>query len=235
MLSLVFAAGRRPSADDIAALAARERSFSISHRPAGDASWLELLVNGLTFDLAGLAPAGPAQPPPIAHWYGVADRDTGGEALSLAPGPHLAGGRAMPPVIRAASSLAVILAKLAGVGHVCWHAARNAVGSQPFIRSVSDWLAGGAFPALGLTSIFPAPDRAMRSEGLSLFTGQELRLEPGHGAVADDAKLAVRLIDRLVAHGRVTAPATWTIDPAGTVQIEPAGTGETVRAWRRTA
>jgi hypothetical protein len=234
LLSLVFAAGQRPTAEDVAVLSARERTFAISHRPPDEEGWLELLVNGLTFDLTGLARAGPAEAPPVAHCFGVSVAATKiGEAIALAPGPHLAAGRAMPPVIRGAASIGLCLARLDGVEFVCWHPARSAIGREPFARSVAVWLAGGAFPALGLTSLYCAPDGRMCSEGLALFTGQELCVERSGKPANEDAKLALRLIDRLVHHGRVTEPLTWMLDASDGVELEPESAGTIIRAWRR--
>lgn len=196
---------------------------------------MELLLNGLTFDLRGLTPAAPTGPPPIRHRYGLAaDADVSpAEAVALAPGPHLGAGRAMPPVIRGAAALAASLAELEGVREVCWHAAGSAVGRDLFVTSVAAWLGGGAFPALGLTSLFASGGGRLCSEGLTLFIGQELCVEPGGGSPADDAKLALRLIDRLVAHGRVTAPAVWPLDATSELRLEPDKSTNTVRAWRR--
>lgn len=231
----MFAPGRRPRADDVAELARQDRSFGISHRPREGEGWLELLINGLTYDLTGLAPAAPAAAPPVGHRFGVARTgELAGEAVALAPGPHLGAGRAMPPVIRGAVALGVSLAKLEGVEFVCWHPARSAVAREVFARSSADWLAGGAFPALGLTSLYAAPDGSMCSEGLALFTGQELALERGSAVAAEDAKLAMRLIDRLVVHGPLSGPQTWPLGPSARVRLEPAA-GGIVRAWRQTA
>lgn len=235
-MSLIFAPGRRPTTRDIAELSVREGTFTISHEPGGEEGWVELLINGLTFDLTGLAPVAPAAAPPIAHRFGVPTAaDDAGEAIALAPGPHLAAGRAMPPVVRAAITVGLCLAKLDGVELVCWHPARSAIGKEPFARSVAAWLGGGAFPALGLTSLYAAPEGRMCSEGLRFFIGQELCLERSDRAPSDDAKLAMRLIDRLVDHGRLAEPAVWRIDASAQVRLEPERAGDLIRAWRQTA
>jgi hypothetical protein len=228
----VFTPGRRPRADDIATLAMKEGRFSVSHRPAHD-HWLELLINGLTYDLKGLSPGKPDAPPPVAHRFGVGPEI--GEALALAPGPHLSAGRAMPPVIRGSVAIAAELAKLPGVEAVCWHPARSAVAPAAFTRSVESWLGGGAFPALGLTSLYFSPDGRTWSEGLKLFIGQELCLDEGEGSQSDAIKLAVRLIDRLVGHGPLLRPLTWGLDSTAEVRLEPAAAGDLIRAWRRNA
>ena len=234
MLSVGFAPGRRPRVSDIATLASREESFTISHRPKEDEGWVELLVNGLTFDLTGLSPMPPSEPPNVQYRYGLRElRPT--EAVALSPGPHISAGRSLPPVIRAAATLAMSLCRLEGAELVSWHPAQNAIASRAFESSVSAWLDGGAFPAMGLTSLYASPEGTMRSEGLKLFVGQELHLEGKGGSPAEDAKLAARLIDRLVQHGRLSAPVTWKVGEAQAVRLEPVGRGDIVRAWRQTA
>ncbi|MGH7095280.1 MAG: hypothetical protein ACREFB_17335, partial [Stellaceae bacterium] len=189
--SLLFAAGRRPGADAIRQLVQGQGEFSISFDPAGESgsesdtpadgqTWLELLANGLTFDLVGLVPGAPAAAPPCVHGYavrGIAD-PAALESLTLRPGPHLAGGHAMMPVIRSQAWLAASLAQLDGVDAVAWHPARSWCAPGYFREGVLRWIEGGVFPGLGLTALADAPDGGMHSEGLTPFIGQELRIEP---------------------------------------------------------
>jgi len=73
-LVIAFAKGARPGARDIARLLASHAeaaaSFAISHQDADEASWVELLANGLTFDLLGLAPHESMPAPAVEHFYG---------------------------------------------------------------------------------------------------------------------------------------------------------------------
>lgn len=196
----MFAPGARPSADAVAALGRRTRGFTISHRPADEEGWLELLVNGLTFDVRGLAPAPPAEPFGFAHRFAVAEQHDPEslEALSLTPGAHLAGAEAMLPVVRAAAGLAAELGALPSCRAIGWRPARTLSGTDHFTRTVESWIAGGAFPALGLTALARSSEGGLRSEGLAFLIGRELVLAPGGAPAVEDAKLATRLIDRLV-------------------------------------
>lgn len=243
-MSLLFAPGRRPDATAIEALAAGG-AFAVSHRPSGEANgtgprWLELLATGLTFDLHGLAPGGQAEPFAFAHRYGLGgdsldrDRENGAaETLILALGPHLAGAAGLMPVVRAAAGLALALAALPGTIAIGWRPARALCGVAHFSSSVSAWLAGGAFPALGLTALARSLDGAMTSEGLALLIGQELWLEPSAGSQpAEDARLAVRLIDRLIATGTIRAAVTVEPIPGQRLTLEPDPTARLVRARR---
>lgn len=221
--------------------------FGISFDPAldGDSgddatdsagrTWVELLANGLTFDLVGLAPGPPAEAPPCVHAYGLAANAdaTGLEAVSLYLGPHLAGGHTLPPVVRSQAWLAAALSAIEGVQAVAWQPARSWCGAQYFRDGVLRWVEGGVFPGLGLTALAVTPDGGMQSEGLALFAGQELRIEPE--LVADKAaaaKIGVRLIDYLVVAGPLDAPQRLTGPEGQALRLEPSANGRFVRVWR---
>ena len=246
-VSLMFAAEHRPGVEAIRQLVANQGGFSISFDPYAEAGgapaataipdpvWLELVANGLTFDLMGLSPGPPGEPAPCIHRYGLpANADPGElEGLTLRPGPHLAGGHTMTPVVRTLAWLAASLAHLDGIEAIAWHPARSWSAARYFRDGVMRWIEGGVFPGLGLTSLAMAPDGGMQSEGLALFTGQELRIEPelmADKAVA--AKIGVRLIDLLVESGRIDEPQRIT-DPEGLpLRLEPSANGRFVRVWR---
>lgn len=260
-VSLLFAPGERPSSSAIRALAESTSDYALSldpfasgpqlalvpgHRGGGslkgrdegrrpDARWLEILANGLTFDLAGLAPGPGEDLPERAHVYGLAEDEAAAplEAIRLAPGPHLTGGSTMLPVIRCLAWLAARLSALPGTRAVAWHAARCWSGPVHFRDGVLRWMEGGAFPGLGLTALAPVPDGGMQSEGLSLFTGQELRMEPELALDrAESAKLALRLIHMLVENGPVTDMERIALPGALRLRLEPSANRRFVRAWR---
>ena len=237
-VSLLFAAGERPSAAAVAVLSRTEASFSVSHEPSETVEgpyWIELLSNGLAFDLVGLAGGDPAPMPVPGHLFGLPPDLDGARirAVTLQPGHHLAAGAAMPPVLRALASLAAQLTELPGVQAVAWHPAR--CWSQParFREAVRAWVNGGVFPAFYLAALAAAPDGGMQSEGLAQFIGQELRLEPELvGNRADAAKLAVRLIHWLYEHGPLDTAERLSAPAGGEVRLEPSGNRRFVRAWK---
>ena len=236
LLSLLFAPGTRPSATEIEALAGREGAFAVTHRPPAGEGWLELLINGLTFDCRGLAPADPAPWAPVLSPPPGVDGLAFGrlEAVSLAPGPHLAGGEAMLPVVRGLVGLAAALAQGTEAQAILWHPSLRAVEPAGFIAQVEQWLAGGVFPGLALTGLTREGDGSLHTEGLAFFIGQELRLEPGGGAsAAEDAKLALRLIDRLAATGAIRQAVRVEPLPGQLIELVPDEGGALVRAWRR--
>ena len=95
------------------------------------------------------------------------------------------------------------------------------------------WIDGGVFPGLGLTALAVSPDGGMQSEGLSLFAGQELRIEPELIAdMAAGAKIGVRLIDYMVERGRIDAPQKVTGPDGQPLRLEPSANGRFIRVWR---
>jgi len=243
--SVLFAPGHRPDAAAIRVLSGTEVGFSISLDPtaqpdaAGEpgmqGNWLELVATGLTFDLGGLAPGPSAERPAMRHAYGLpaSVNDQPFEAIMLRPGPHLAGGRAMLPVVRCLAWLAARLAVLPGAQAVAWHPARCWSSPEAFRAGVLRWIEGGVFPAFNLAALANTADGALQSEGLALFTGQELRIEPD---LAEDraaaAKIALRLLHWLVEYGKVAEPEQLTGPEGEALRVEPSANGRFVRVWQ---
>jgi hypothetical protein len=228
-------------------LAGVDAGFSISFDPsaegtehagearAGEPMWLELLAKGLTFDLVGLAPGPACESPPRTHDYALAaDADAAGvQAVTLRPGPHLAGGHTLLPVVRSLAALGASLATLDGVVAVAWHPARTWCGPGYFRDGVVRWIEGGVFPGLGLTALAMTPDGGMQSEGLALFAGQDLRIEPElMTEQSAGAKIGLRLIDFLVDAGPIEAPRRLPGPDGQPLRLEPSANGRFVRVWR---
>lgn len=238
-VSLLFAPGKRPTATDVEILSARVGQFTIiAGAPDGgtdDQGWLELLAGGLTFDLTGLAPLDATQLPAMAHSFGLATsfEKAEHEAILLRPGPHLAAGAAMFPVVRTLAMIAAYLVELEGVEAVVWHPARAVSAADYFRRSVLRWIEGGAFPGLGLSALVPQEDGSLQSEGLTLFTGQELRMRPEAVTdMAEAAKVALRLMNWLVEHGRITESFGFTGPSGETLRLEPVNDSGIIEVWR---
>lgn len=240
-LSLVFAKGSRPDAVRLADLAARAGEpspalrvgFAVSHRPANDEGWLELLAMGLTFDCRGLAPSDPLPLPPTGQLFGL-PRPPAGEAIELAPGPHLGHGNTLLPVIRVLCGLGASLAAMPGVLAVCWGPAKSWMAPDYFIRAIRAWLAGGAFPALGLASLERDDSGALSSVGLDFLIGQELRFEPDSSlSLTTATRIAVRVVHQL-AEGGAIITATELTGPNGEALLAvPFNDGRQLRVMRR--
>ncbi len=237
-VSLLFAPGRRPRAVDVRALAEATGEFSISLDPSREGGqeegWLELLANGLTFDLEGLAPQSPIQVPETPHTYGTGpDFEVARqEPVLIKPGPHLAAGGAMFPVVRTLAMIAAHLTKLDGVSAVAWHPARAVSDAAYFRHSVLSWIGGGAFPGLGLAALVPTEDGGLRSEGLSLFTGQELHMMPEVvTGRAEASKIALRLLNWMIENGRITQTFAFSGPSGETLRLEPVEQTGMVEVW----
>lgn len=95
-----------------------------------------------------------------------------------------------------------------------------------FCGVMEDWLDGGAFPALGFTSLHREADGGMVSVGLDYLIGQELRFLPDRRLIpAAIARMAVRLIHQLVESGPLRS-ITEFVGPEGErVQVTPVNRG----------
>lgn len=239
-LFLLFDGGKRPDAARvIEALAALDR-VTVSHLPecerdGGHPGWLELLIDGMTFDLSGLAPAEPAEMPEMSFRFDWPEalEDDRLSATLLAPGPHIAGDFPSLPVVRAQAALGALLTEaLPEIAAIGWGPSRSLIGAAFFRSTVGSWLCGGPFPALGLTSFRPTIDDGLQSLGLAQLTGQELRLEPALvGDRAAATQLAVRLVNLLVGAGRLDKPDRIIGPEGGTLLLEPSANGRFVRVY----
>lgn len=231
VLALVYAPGQRPDSAALAQLAADAVAvpFTLSHVPPAGEGWVELLAGGLTFDCRGLAPAAPAAAPGNGALLGLRTTPAG-ETVTLEPAPHLAAGRGLLPVVRMLAGIGAELARRPEVAGVYWHPARCWMAPKYFCGVVQDWLGGGAFPALGLTSLQRQADGAMVSLGLDYLIGQDLRFEPDRRLVpAAVARIAVRLIHELVAGGALREAVDWTGPDGEALRVQPMAGGRQLR------
>ncbi len=234
-LSLLFAAGARPTVADVVRLAETSGEgfgFGIAFRPPDAEGWVELLAHGLSFDCTGLTPGDPTEAAPHHQSFGLpaAFARQRLETITVCAGPHLAGGERMMPVIRGLVGLGAGLARLDGIKALCWRPAGSWMEPGYYTRIAGEWLGGGAFPALGLTTLRRDDEGRMLSHGLAFLAGQELLLEPKPGASAAEAgKLAVRLIDELVYSGPLTSAAQYSGPEGEELVAEPEAGGTLVR------
>lgn len=241
-VSLLFAEGQRPDLGAITQLARAETGFAISHDPTdegaiitGGTQWVELIANGLTFDLEGLAGGPPSTHLAPVHCFGLSPDFDGARvaAITLKPGKHLAAGATMPPVLRTLACLAAELSQLSGLQAVAWHPARCWSLPEKFRDGVLSWVEGGVFPAFSLAALVPSLDGGMQSEGLALFVGQELRLEPEITADrVESGKLGVRLLTWLYERGPLTAAEKLSLPGGAELRLEPSANRRFVRVWK---
>lgn len=247
-LHLLFAVARRPDHSAIKKFASRQRVIRISHDPStgdnahpgpiwpGQPLLVELLRDGLTFDLSGLAPGVPHEFPEIAARFDLPQlpMPVTHEALALGPGPHLAGAGRSQPVVRAMLGLACdLVLHFPDIEAVHWGPSQSAIGRRYFESVVSAWLEGGPFPALGLTAFAETPDGALESVGLGFWIGQELRIEPPiSGDRVAATRLGVRLVNQLILTGAVTADERVIAPDGSRLVLRPSRTRALISVWR---
>lgn len=232
VLALAFASGKRPDAGALVALSGQgglATPFAVTHIAPEADSWAELLTAGLAFDCHGLMPGRFLAPEPNAALLGLAEAPSG-EVIGLQPAPHLAEGGGLLPVVRALAGLGAQLCQLPGVQGVYWRPAHCWMASKYFTGVIAEWLKGGPFPGLGLTSLRHAGDGAMVSVGLDYLIGQELFFPANRKlAPAALARIAVRLVNDLVTSGPLLRDAEWTGPEGELVAVEPVGSGNELR------
>ncbi len=211
--------------------------LAVSHDPrsAGSSNasqgWLEVIVDGMTFDFCGLRP-GPCIDAVAADYHYDIDQDVPGRmaALPILPGPHLTGAERSLPVIRGMVQVARTLCDAPGLLGVAWSPSSSLMSISYFRTVVDAWLVGGPFPALGLTSLKPAFDGGLQSEGLAYFIGRELRIEPD---VTTDrvaaTRIATRLINTLVESGSIESTMSVTGPDGERLSLAPSANGKFLR------
>lgn len=208
----------------------------VAEQQTDDFVWLELLREGLAFDLTGLAPGEALSLPAVSHRFDLDELPTATryEALQLAPGHHLSGGERTMPVVKGLVGLARDL-----VHHfddllaIVWPPSASAIGQRYFESVTTAWLEGGPFPALGLTAFKDTIDGALQSEGLDFWIDQELRLEPPLSADKVTAtRLGVRLVNHLVMVGGIEGDERTVAPDGSRLIMRTSRNGRFVRVWR---
>lgn len=260
-LHFLFAAGNRPNRAAIRSFADEHRTISLTHDPhddnplhlvatdgenvgqanaatstVRDTQWVELLSNGLTFDLAGLAPGEPCALPEIEHQFDQEGSPAAMrlESLHLIPGRHLSVGVSSAPVLRSLVALARdIVHYFDAIEAVVWEPASSVIGRRYFESVTTAWLDGGPFPALGLTAFKQTMDGGLQSVGLKFLIGQELQIEPPLSNNKIEAtRLGVRLINQLVVLGRLTGLEHVIAPDGNQLTMRPSANGNFIRVTR---
>ncbi len=239
-VSFLFRPGERPDRAALEqALAQCQAVASVTHDDG--AGQVEVLASGLAFMCDGLNPASVDSTGPgfvaSAVPYGFSGEvDCGGhEAVRLYPGPHLSGGLALTPVVRALLALAAELAVSMPVAALYWQPADTLIEPRYFSRVVLAWLAGGAFPAAGLTAMTRLADGSVITRGLQHLIGYELTFRAS-ASDSDAVSLsgAAAAVDHLVREGAPKPLSELTIAGERS-QAEPAPHARPVLGWPEAA
>jgi hypothetical protein len=232
-LFLWFEPGGRPDAAQLKRAVASSGIGSVTFDPserghdAVPSAWLEILLDGLTFDLLGIEPGGSLTPAPAKHRFGALPDKLQGEAIGIAPGPHLAAAANLLPVVRTILRIGgALLGALPGGLAVQWNPSSSLIGREAFLEMAGAWIAGGAFPALGLAGVVTRADGGIASDGLAFFNGHEIALDAGLCRDrVEGTRLLVRLIDRLHDARPLDGDAFLEIEGWGRLRLRGSGGG----------
>lgn len=167
------------------------------------------------------SPEVPIKASQVVHRYGIADATELTLDCGLCVTPDQDGDwlgvDALQQVVRAGLALAGFDGCLA----VAWSPAASLMGRDYFVKTSENWLAGGAFPVLGLVALRPEEDGTMVSRGLTAISGYEVVVAPSDQMVrADQAKLAIRFIDHIVREGPLQSGETIDLVDFGEVSLK---------------
>lgn len=230
--ALLYQPEHLPGIDTLAAAARNHGGFAVSHSPEPSEGWAEVLREGLTFDVRGLREGPAASAPDVRTGLGLPIASiTDHSWMAVAPGPHLAGAERLLPVIRVVAALLVELAKVGPASAIAWIPARLVLKIEHFEQAILPWLEGGPFPAPAFVAMHRDGDGGLHTEGLNFLTGQEFSLRARSASSnAPIARIAIRLVDWLVAHGPVTQSAEAILAGTGAVVLE-AESSDRIVAW----
>ncbi len=255
-LSLLFAPGTKPDRSAIRTFVEQNAKTRISHDSAAGVPYLrvigegkrrvsdadtghaciELLREGLTFDCVYANADGGQFAASGKHRFDVSQElDLQQlEWITLSRGTHLAGGGRAIPVVRSLLAIANdFIHYFNGVEAVHWSVADAAIGTRFFESTVSAWLDGGPFPALGLTVFEERSDGSLESLGLAYFIDQEIRIER---ELAEDklaaTRLGIRLVNQLVLLGKIVQTESIVGPDGNRLLLKPSRDGNFVRVSR---
>ena len=220
-------------------LVQRMEGVNVSHEPqitppaSTGYELLEVNMGSLTFDIIGLAPGNSVPIPAFAKNsdLNLPEHTPDAFAIWVAPGPHLSGGSYALPILRGLLLLGSKLGSgLEGLRAYGWPPSGKLTAPDIFETEAESWAMGGLFPTSILISLKREVDGGLQSNGLSIFTRQELRLEPDLVDGSDDAgRLALRLVDQLVALGTVEVVEEFAGPDGNTLRLTPSSNGRFVR------
>lgn len=130
--------------------------------------------------------------------------------------------------VKALTALAAEIARRAQAKAIGWSEAGTITGGEFFIKVAQSWEDGGAFPAMVLVALQGDGDGGLITKGLFPFCEQELILDLAPMPMPEQAKIAIRMIDHLVAEGSVTENEIVEVDGFGSFEIDPRHSGKKI-------
>lgn len=170
--------------------------------PANGPIW-RVIYKGMTFGLeVGKESAEVAG---YERVFCLAEPSSANSMLSIGLDANLAGGEKTAPIAAALLEIGGYLVQHLAPSMIAWTPGKIATDPAYFSEAVTDYVNGGAFPALAVVHFaFSDANDAVRTTGLTWFSGQELELKGDGLSKADLARRAVRLIHDIAVNGPIS-------------------------------
>ncbi|MXP25081.1 hypothetical protein GRI39_03345 [Altererythrobacter indicus] len=230
--SVFFTPGKRPSFDAIWRMC--EDSGNTIELRSATVGRTSLSYAGFQFELNGLSPGRPAFVPRETRNARIGVEFRSGEfesvELSLWVAKNVEFRLANP--VRALTHVAAELSELPDARAVQWNRSKNLCQTERFRNAIRKWPKRDALPSEGLISICRMPDGGLQTDGLHLFSGQEVRLEPEVAeAVTESHQIALSIAQRFAREGALAAPMRIKNPFGGHLRIEPSENKRFIRVW----
>lgn len=197
-----------------------DTEFTLPHTGAQHASSFEIVYRGVSLQLAIGAPIeGMAG---LKNIFCNLDPASIRSGIDIGLGDHVAGGERVPAILQGLLGLAQILGSSLGAVAVMWHPAQIVSGFGYFSETVSDYLAGGAFPVLAMVNFKGEADETINSRGLSFLAGQELQIVARGMEQSEMMRRVVRVVHDIATNGPVLeAVKLGGVEPGEVIELQP--------------
>jgi hypothetical protein len=170
--------------------------------PANGPSW-RVIYKTLTFGLEVVN--APIEVAAYDRVFCLDGPSSANSMLSIGLDANLSGGEKTAPIAAALLEIGAYLCQYLTPAMIAWVPGKIVTDPAYFSEAVTDYVNGGAFPALAVVRfVFSPDDAAVRTEGLVWFSGQELELIGNGLTKADLARRAVRLIHDIAVNGPIS-------------------------------
>ena len=231
VLVLKFPIGRRPDATTLNNAVKKLEFVSVLHSSSDQDEPIELLSEGMIFELYGICPAQAATFEYFPSDPGELALNARSDAIVLAPGPHIAAGVNTVPILRRFMEIGAALSDmLPHLEAIRFKPSACDLPPADFVAAIKCWSNGGNFPVPAMISFKSTLDEAFQSRGLAFHNGQELRLEPDTvEELADPLSLGNTLINFLVQRERLSNAEVFTDGDGASYMMKPSANGKTIR------
>lgn len=194
--------------------------FLLSHAGANNISTFDIVYRAVSFQITVNEPL--ADLSGFKKIFCNLDPAAVGSSIDIGLGEHVSGGERVPTIVQGLLDIGQRLGLLLDPVAVIWHPAKLVSGFDYFSETVSDYLAGGAFPVLALVNFKAEPDGLINSCGLNILSGQELQIVAAGFDQADLMRRVVRVVHDVAVNGPILqAVKLGGIELGEILELEP--------------